>query len=417
MRSARRGIAIIWVCITVVVMLGIVGLALDTGYGVLVGYQLQDGADATALAGAQTVATDQVTARARAVATGTANKAAGTTLAVDANTDVVLGYFHPNTKVFTATNSLPNAVRAYARRTTAAHGAVPLFFGGAFGKSNVDMSREAIATINTSISPALLVMDPTGERALDITGSPRVRVPNGGVLVNSNHSEGTRLGGSCILDTQSLSVTTSSIPNISHLTGTLNTERAPQPDPLAALPAPTPGSPVQNGKLTIGTNQNVTINAGYYPGGINVRGTLTMNPGIYIVDDDFEANSGATIVGNGVMVYLRGSANLGFNSNNLNLTLNPPDPNVHSFTGVNTYAGITIFQQRGNTATSGLQVSGTVSLNGTIYIPSAQIDLTASGGSGGVKLIVWRLNVAGSGDLTITGLNDISTTGNPYLVK
>ncbi|HYE62919.1 MAG TPA: pilus assembly protein TadG-related protein [Phycisphaerales bacterium] len=409
MKGGRRGIAIVWVSIAIVVMLSLVGLALDTGYAVLVGNQLQNGADAAALAGAQTVATDQATARARASTAGAANSAAGSSLTFDQNTDVEVGYFHPSTKVFTASGVLPNAVRAHARRTGTAHGAVPLLFGAAYGSPTMDMTRDAVASINVSVSPALLVMDPTGEYALDLTGSARIRVPNGGVLVNSSHPNGTRLGGSSILDTPALAITTSSIPDISHLTGQLATNRAPQSDPMAWLPEPTPGPAVETNKVVVGTGNTRTLEPGYYPGGINVRGTLVMNPGIYILDDDFEANSQASVTGNGVMIFLRGSANMGFNSDGMTLLLNPPTSGL--------YQGVTIFQQRGNTAASSLPVSGTAIPNGTIYIPSAQLNITSSGGSGGVKLLVWRLNVSGSGTLTITGQNQISTTGNPFLVE
>ena len=51
-QTSRRGIAIIWTAILVVVMIGFVGLACDTGYGLLVAHQLQNAADASALAGA-----------------------------------------------------------------------------------------------------------------------------------------------------------------------------------------------------------------------------------------------------------------------------------------------------------------------------------------------------------------------------
>lgn len=409
--------AIVWVTITIAVMVSLIGLAIDTGWAVLAGQQLQNAADAAALAGAATVGEDQTVARDNAEKVGSANKATGELLTVDGTDDVDIGYFHPTTRVFTVSSSLPNAVRASARRTTATYGAVPLFFGGVYGNATIDMTRDAIATINTSYSPALLVLDPTGESALEIGGSATVRVPNGAVQVNSSHFNNTTLRGSSTLDVQSLSIATSSLANRDRLTGTLNTNRAPNPDPLILLPEPIAGPRVQQNAVSVQPGNTRTIDPGYYPGGFDIKGTLIMNPGIYITDKPFSANAQANITGDGVMIFLRGTACLDFNSDGMSLLLNPPDPSVHNFVGADTYEGITVFQARANATTSKLPLSGTSQCNGTIYMPRAQLDITSSGGNGGVKLIVYRLNVNGTADLIISGLNETFITGTPYLVE
>src|SRR5690349_19054629 len=65
----RRGIALIWFAILGMVLVGLAGLALDTGYVMLTGHQLQNAADAAALAGANSVAFDTAQSVTDAVAT------------------------------------------------------------------------------------------------------------------------------------------------------------------------------------------------------------------------------------------------------------------------------------------------------------------------------------------------------------
>src|SRR5688572_19001731 len=48
---ARRGFVHMWAALMFMLFLAITGLALDTGYAYLIGHQLQNAADASALAG------------------------------------------------------------------------------------------------------------------------------------------------------------------------------------------------------------------------------------------------------------------------------------------------------------------------------------------------------------------------------
>ena len=56
--NKHRGIALVWVTLTLFVLLAILGLMLDWGLVYVVGHQLQNAADAAALAGSRYVAWD-----------------------------------------------------------------------------------------------------------------------------------------------------------------------------------------------------------------------------------------------------------------------------------------------------------------------------------------------------------------------
>jgi len=245
-----------------------------------------------------------------------------------------------------------------------------------------------------SADPAIIVLDPAGVSSLSMGGSAGVRLPGSGVHVNSSSPMAVHLAGSSILEAQYLNITTTSVPDVSHFIGVLNTERPALADPLLALVEPVPGAPVQTATVIVTVETTLTLNPGFYPGGINVRGNLLMNPGVYILDGDFSANSQARINGEGVVVFLRGAANLDFSSDNMTFQLSPPSAGP--------YQGIGIFQQRGNTATSSLAVSASSRPQGTIYMPSSQLNITASGTIASVaRFVVNRLNVTGSGSFTV----------------
>src|SRR5436190_7513931 len=93
----RRGIVNVWVVMTLFMIIAFVGLACDAGWCALVLNQLQAAADASALAGAQKVQSDQTLARSAAHDIAIANKAANLTVKLNLNTanaaggDIVFG--------------------------------------------------------------------------------------------------------------------------------------------------------------------------------------------------------------------------------------------------------------------------------------------------------------------------------------
>lgn len=176
----NRGIAVIILALSLAVLIAIVALAVDIGYMYITKGQLQNAADAVALAGAETLLSDstsinQPIARQQAVAIAAKNNAAGTPVTLDQNYsggtqnpngDVVLGNWDPTRPQspvdlrFLPTpdgsNPLPagtfiNAVKAVARRTgetgtgIAPNNMVSIFFGKVINWSQMAAKAQAIA--------------------------------------------------------------------------------------------------------------------------------------------------------------------------------------------------------------------------------------------------------------------------------
>src|SRR5688572_17202630 len=136
LRDARRGMALVWFPIVGLVVIGLIALAGDSAYVYLVGHQLQNAADAAALAGAAKVKDSEEEAYAAATRLALANKAAGANVLLAPNPgngaggDIVLGFYDVEEDTFTPTLDNPNAVQVVARRTTGSPGGpLPLIFG------------------------------------------------------------------------------------------------------------------------------------------------------------------------------------------------------------------------------------------------------------------------------------------------
>jgi hypothetical protein len=163
----RRGAIAPLTAILLVPLLGMVALTVDLGYLVMVQTDLQNAADASALAGAQELigpyvqwslpgqspATQQAirsdaisAARQAAKDYAFANVAGGVNITL-LDSDIEVGYtdgqgnYNPNPPLTT----FPNTVNVIARRDDAANNTVVLFFGPILGTNAVDLSASARA--------------------------------------------------------------------------------------------------------------------------------------------------------------------------------------------------------------------------------------------------------------------------------
>jgi hypothetical protein len=408
--------ALVWISISMILLIAVVGLALDTGYVVAVGGQMQHAADAAALAGAQTVYQEPLTVKNTAVTIGSSNLVANQPLVIDPTNDVTVGTYNTSTKTFTAGGLAPNAVQVVAKRTGATSGAIPLFFGAVFGTSNVDMTRTATAMIAGSGNGTMVVLDPNATCALTVSGGTNLTVIGGPIQVNSRQNRAACFGGNSQSFADAINtVGGSSLNTNAVVDAILNQNQPAVPDPLASLPAPT--FPAGQAGVDVGPGTTQTLSAGYYTTGISVRGTAILNPGIYIVGKPgLKVNSGANLTGDGVMIYVA-DGSFDSSSTGANTHLTPPDPAVQSFPGVTTYAGIVVFQARSDSNTSSISLNGSLTIHGTMYFPAAEFDVSSGGSEFGVRLIANQVKVTGIGNVRINSRANGYTDGKPFLVK
>ena len=140
----EEGSVAIWAAGSMVMLIGFAALAVDAGHFYALDNQLQNAADAAALAAVGEL-NDANEARAIAMNITAQNlppEDHGTALT---SSDVEIGQWDADAKVFTAGLNPPSAVRVTVRRTAVSGNAAPTFFGKLLGHDSVDILAQAVA--------------------------------------------------------------------------------------------------------------------------------------------------------------------------------------------------------------------------------------------------------------------------------
>ena len=150
--ASPRGAVVVIALICITVLLGFTALVIDVGTLYRARTELQRSADAAALAaisafedggsqGAMATGAYQ-----RAVTYAGLNAVLGTSLMLTNGTDVEVGAYDANTRIFTAGQTPFSGVRVIARRDSQSpNGPVALYFMGLFGHSTADVAATAMA--------------------------------------------------------------------------------------------------------------------------------------------------------------------------------------------------------------------------------------------------------------------------------
>ncbi len=161
-----EGVTAVLVAIMMVMLLSFAALAIDIGYGRVTKNELQNTADAAALAGARQLgliykgmsyedqknyaltATDEALIKGSAINVASKNRAGGVDITVNSE-DIVIGNWEPSSSppVNPAASVPPHAVRVTARRDSLANGPISTFFAKVFGISTMDVSAVATASL------------------------------------------------------------------------------------------------------------------------------------------------------------------------------------------------------------------------------------------------------------------------------
>ena len=423
----RWGGVIVWVAMSLILLFGLGGLAIDGGLIFMAKAQLQGTADAAATAAVSRVppaiavvalpADDTAAIVALAQEYAEKNMAAAKYGTVLASVDVVVGHWDRWTRTFTPIGAPPktvNAVKVTTRRAAVNGNPLQLTFGRALGFSEMDVIAVAIARRGGGTGAGLIVLNPnTKECSLDVSGNVDLIVNDGAVQVNSNDPCAMCVGGNPTTLAADYKIVgdpglcTTGNPTI---IGDVLPDSPLREDPLIDLPDPVwdPLNDLGEIRLTEGAG-DLEIGPGYYSGGIwQVGARLDLSPGIYILDGEGLYVSGlGEFVSKGAMFYLIGTGVVNLIGSGLT-TMSEPDPanGLHQ-TGWNdavaleTYAGVTIFQARTNTNESTIFGSSLMDLRGTLYFPNAPVHIGGTGGDFGNMFIAYELRLSGSGEVKI----------------
>ncbi|MHC4294240.1 MAG: pilus assembly protein TadG-related protein [Planctomycetota bacterium] len=412
-KSRRKGLAYIWVVITLLIVIGFVGLAIDVGYALLVGHQLQNAADASALAGALLVQENIFDAQQLAVYVALHNKAGGKTVYLKINPwnplwgDMIVGFYKRSTRTFTPTVDSPNAVKIITRRTESSRsGPLELLFAPIFGVNDVNLRRSAIAMIGGGTGAGLITLNETEKWTFRMDGTITLDVrditrPGAGaaIQVNSDSTWALKTDGGPTLLAGEINVCAETVIDPPEFDGEVYTGEPLMPDPLGHIDPPTNWGDDQ-GPIVVDEGEH-TLSPGYYPKGITMTdGSITLEPGIYVIDGTGLTVTGGDLQAENVMFYI------------VDTTPNNNKPSEVKLTGDGIlrvsameggpYKGIAFWQARDNPNLATIVGTDNSGIYGTLYFPAARVNIGGTSDSFSItQLICDSAEISGTGTMTI----------------
>lgn len=396
LNDERGNIAIIGALTFPLVVAG-AGFGAETGFWYFSQTKLQQSADAAAYA-----ATIEHRGGADIDAIRAAALSAATKNGFDSGSDV-LEVENP-----TIVGSSPdeNAVSVTIRRRQ------PRFFSAMFNDEPVVISVDATATYSSSANACIVALDKSASAAVDFGGNTSA-VFNGCVIMsNSMASDAAEVQGSATVSTPCL-ITVGGVNIHSGLSLTSCTapitDSSPAADPFRNVPEPADSGPCLNSTPSM-------LYPGRYCGGMNIKGSTTLQPGIYIVSGgELRINAKANVVGSGVTFYLTGNASVNINGN---ATLNLSAPTSGDYSGI-LFMGDDSNTDIGNTFNG----TATSKMTGSLYFPSQAVDYLGnfSGNNGCMRVVAKTVTWSGSTtvnvDCTDQGMDELTVGGLVRLVK
>jgi hypothetical protein len=373
------------------VVVGVMALALDGGMLYHQRQTAQSIADASALAGAYQLynGLNFSAAQSAATAIGTQN---GVTIASSDVTNPKSGYV-----AVSVTSSQPR------------------LFSAVWGSGTLSVTASAVARgSNAPYSKAAILVLASSGTSVSLSSTTQVTASNGGIVVDSNSSTSVLSSGSLSITTPELDLSggirySGSNPNKATLTKTGQTST---PDPLANVPVPSSSNLTVQSSSTLFLTGTTTLNPGVYTGGLALSGSaaVTLNPGIYYINGGGINMTGtAGITGSGVMIYNTGGGSINLSGTG-NVSLNPMTSG--------TYAGLTLFQDRSNTASATMSGGSNISNTGTFYVPSATLTLSGTSGTAvmGAQFIANKVTFSGGAGVKVNYDGSVAGSSSLALV-
>ena len=364
---ASEGSSAIAFAITAPILIGMAGLGVEVGTWYVYNRRLQNAADVASIAAAVEVAyaTD-----------GTKNQSLANSIV----------------PVEVARNGIPTATltawTANVPPKTGSHvgdsGAVEVIltqkyarsFSGLFSKDVVTENVRAVATSVNDGNFCVLALHKSASDSVYFQGSSYTNLGCGIASNSSSASSISAQGSSQAYVT--LARTTGGISNSGGLhASTTRTHTNSVKDPYSNLSVPTPTGACLDGNVS--PNQTKQLSPGFYCNGMNLKGTVTLAAGVYIIaGSDFTVNSGAKVTGVGVTIILTNTNGGYFAQADLNgnatIQLSAPTSGP--------WAGVLFYQDRrapiSITNTNKINGDASSKFKGVMYFPSQSVQMSGN---------------------------------------
>jgi Flp pilus assembly protein TadG len=408
----ESGQALIITALCMTCLFGFVALATDVGIMLREKRMAQTAADGAAVAGASELivggATVTSAAKAAAALNGFTDGTGGATVTV--HTPPLYG---PH-KAPAAGNT--SYVEVIVSRSD------PTLFMKFFGIASMTPTARAVATYGQTKGCIYTLGNTPNTPDITIVGSADITVKTCGINDNSPSPGGSKnsalyLQGKATLNAASIGIVggVGSTGNVT-LTPTPVTGVVPSSDPLAYLT--TASNPLAayttkpSAASCLAQGTAATLPPGCYNGlSLGNNQTLNLSPGgVYVINGDLTLQATSTLNGTGVTLVLWGKTNL---QGTPTMNLTAPTDNT------NPLDGLLIYQPPANPNLISLQGNAGSKLEGTVYAPSAPVQLQGNAGATiALNFVVSTLTLIGDATLTdYAALNSDSVLKTVRLVE
>ncbi len=394
---ARSGNIAVTAALVMPALLGFCGLAGESGFWYFRQRDMQGAADIAAYDGALAL---------RGGATSAVAASSATSGAETSGWNSSIGTITVNTPPVTGTHMTSNAIEVILTENE------PRYFSRLFSNGTVPIRVRAVAIYNPNGNTCMLALDKSISGAITFWGNTGVTLTNCDAYSDSISSSGFDVGGSSSA-TMPCAISVGGVSATSGLTLTScpspTTNAAYMPDPYARLPAPS----IPNGCAS--TNGS-TLNPGHYCSGLTLKGTTTLNPGVYVIDGGtLKTNGNSSVSGSGVTFYLTNGASISMNGN---ATLNLSAPTS------GTYSGILFYGDRSQGFAVN-KVNGTASsvMTGAMYFPTQEVEMLGnfSGAGGCMQIVADQIYMSGSSTFSTNcsayGLSNLAEPGKVLVAE
>jgi Flp pilus assembly protein TadG len=299
------GGAMIYIGLSLPVLLGFSGMAVDGSIWFANKRSMQASADAAAFSAAleMTRINDDTLAKSRAKLDAQENAYDPTTGdIIEVNSPPKYGPYSGNNAAFEAIVSRPS----------------PSFLSRLIHGEQVTVTARAVAIVaNPGGTPCVLTLDPDMPDAIKVNNGT---LNAGGCRVHANSTDPGALhvfsGGE--LDADDVDLVANGYINDGTMSSTPEMGKLPVPDPFAGIPTPSVGT-CDHTDMSLSGNQYYSLSPGTYCGGISISGKADVHfePGTYVITDS-NGNPGslhvtgnhASVEGDDVMIYTDGESTI-----------------------------------------------------------------------------------------------------------
>lgn len=277
-------------------------------------------------------------------------------------------------------------------------------FSGLFLSSTPTIRTRSVATLVGDGEHCVISLAESGT-GINVQGTADVLL-GCGVAANSPSGISVDLSGSSYLAASPIS----SVGGIDYGSQNISPDAILQAygvkvdDPMAERNLETPTSPSNCNFRNVSVNPNTTVDLyeGRYCGGLTIRGTAIMHPGVYIIDGGtFNVSAQATVTGEGVTIILTGNnastmADIQINGG-AEMDLRAPTPDEDA-----DWYGVLIYQDPiGSTKESIINGGSDMQFEGIVYMPNGDVRFNGSAGQHAdcLLLIANRVNFGGTSSL------------------